>query len=290
MDTIFDMLFIGLLRGGLYALMASGLTLVLGVMNISNFAHGELYMVGSYAAYFAGSVFGLHPLLAILVGALAASATGVLVERTAFRALRTMSRDKWLTNSFLLTVGISFILQYSAFVIWGPTYKGVPSYWEGFIPVTPTFRLPLDRAFAFMAAVVGVSALWFFLTKTVTGKAIRSVSEDETGAMLVGINIRKMHTLTFALSCLLAGLAGASLLPITPAQPFVGLGPLFKSYFVVILAGFGNVMGSVIGAFVIGLLETITYYNLGAGWQNVASLIVIMLVLLLKPAGLFGSE
>ena len=290
MDTILDMIFIGLLRGGLYALMASGLTLVLGVMNISNFAHGELYMVGSYAAYFAGSVFGLHPLLAILVGALTASVTGVVVERTAFRALRTMSKEKWLTNSFLLTVGVSFILQYSAFVIWGPTYKGVPSYWEGFIPVTPTFRLPLDRAFAFVAAVVGVSALWFFLTRTVTGKAIRSVSEDETGAMIVGINIRRMHTLTFALSCLLAGLAGASLLPITPAQPFVGLGPLFKSYFVVILAGFGNVMGSIAGGFLIGLLETVTYYNFGAGWQNVVSLIVIMLVLLLKPAGLFGSE
>ena len=284
-----DNLVIGLLRGGLYALMASGLTLVLGVMNISNFAHGEFYMIGAYGGYFAYAVFGLNPFLAILIGCAIAAALGLLVERTGFRGLHSVSKDKWLTNSFLLTVGISMILQYTAFSIWGPNYMGVPHFWSGMVTISSQFQLPYDRLLAFLVSVLGLSALWLFLTRTITGKAIRSVAQDETGAMIVGINVPKMYTVTFTMSCALAGLAGASLLPIMPASPFVGLTPLFKSYFVVILAGFGSVMGSIIGGIAIGLLETITYYNLGAGWQDVASLAVIMLVLLVKPAGLFGK-
>jgi branched-chain amino acid transport system permease protein len=116
------------------------------------------------------------------------------------------------------------------------------------------------------------------------------VAEDETGARLIGIDVAQLHTLTFALSAMLAAVAGASLLSITPAEPFVGVGPLNRAYFVVILAGFGNVMGSVLGGFIIGVIETLAYYFLGAGWQDILSLVILILILLVKPAGLFGMQ
>jgi branched-chain amino acid transport system permease protein len=146
-----------------------------------------------------------------------------------------------------------------------------------------------DRVIAFFIALVAIFALWLFLQKTRTGRAIRAVSQDECGSMLVGINLDNIHTLTFALGSMLAGLGGASLLSLTPAYPYAGLKPLISSWFVITIVGLGNVAGAIAGGFLIGILESFSYYYLGQGWQDVASLAMLIVILLIKPSGLFGS-
>jgi branched-chain amino acid transport system permease protein len=284
-----DLVITGVLRGGLYALMAVGLALVFGVQNICQFAHGEFYMIGAYMAFFAVTTFGFNPILAILFAALATFVVGVLIERSAFLPLRRRS-EGWVMNAFLLTVGLSFVLQNAVLAIWGPTYRGVTEYWKGYVRLTAGLNISYDRVASFLIAIAAIGALWLFLQRTRTGRAIRAVSQDERGAMLIGINLGRIHALSFGLSTALAGLAGASLLSLTQAYPSVGFRPLVESWFVVMLVGLGNIPGAIVGGFIVGMLESASYYFLGAGWQDVITLFVLILILLFKPSGLFGTE
>jgi len=284
-----NLLITSLVRGGLFALMAVGLSLVFGVMNIPHFAHGEFYMLGAYAAFFAYRKWGLYPLLVILIAGLIDFAVGAAVEKSVFYPLRRRSREGWIMNSFLLTVGLSFVLQNGVQAIWGAEYRGVTSYWKGALQIG-SLGISVDRAVAFLIAIVSIVVFWFFLQRTRTGRAIRAVAQDETGAKLMGINIDNVQTLTFALSSMLAGIAGASLLSINPAYPTVGLVPLYVSWYVVILVGLGNVAAAIPGGFIVGLLQTLSSYYLGVGWQDAASLAIIIVILLVRPAGIFGSE
>lgn len=286
---LLDILITGILRGGLYALMAVGLSLVFGVMNIPNFAYGELYMLGAYFAFFAITAFNLAPIPGIVTAAVVAFIVGGLIEKSLFYTLRKRSQKQWLMNTFLLTLGISVILQNGVKAIWGATYRGIPAYWPGSVKIG-TMNVANDRVIGFVIAMLAIAVFWFFLNKTRIGRAIRAVSMDETGSQLVGIDLNWIHTLTFALSCMLAALAGASLLSITPASPVMGVMPLYKSWFVLILVGMGNIEGSIIGGFIVGLLETVSYMALGAGWQDAVSLMIIILILLFKPSGLFAKK
>ena len=290
LSTVWDLFVTGILRGGLYALMAGGLALLFGVMNICNFAHGELFIIGSYVAYFAHVTFGLSPLLAILVAAVGSFVAGILIEKTFFSTLRKTSKGEWVMNAFLVTLGVSVVFQNGAQLIWGVKYRGITQYWEGTVQLTPRMAIAADRAVAFLISLGAIALFWLFMRRTQIGRAIRAVSQNERGAMLVGIDLNMIHTLTFALGSMLAGLGGASLLSLVPAYPFAGVKPNIRSWFVVTVVGLGNVGGSIVGDFIVGLLESFAYYFLGQGWQDVASLVMLILLLLLKPSGLFGSE
>jgi len=288
--ALFDLMVTGILRGGLYALMAVGLSLVLGVMNIPHFAHGEFYMLGAYAAYLVHGVWGLDPSLAILGGALAGLLAGALVERLVFYPLRRRSPEQWTLNTFLVTVGLSVFMQNSAQTLWGSKFRGIRQYWPGTIHLGSRMGISIDRTVAFLIAILAIGVFWLFLAHTRLGRAIRAVAQDETGAMLVGIDIHRIHMLTFALSSMLAAIAGASLLSLNPAHPSMGLAPLYKSWYVVILVGLGNVGGSIAGGFIVGLLETFSSYVFGSSWQDVVSLPVLILILIFKPAGIFSRQ
>lgn len=287
---ISSILVTGILRGGIYALMAGGLSLVFGVMNIPNFAHGELYMIGAYFAYIAFSVLHLSPIISIIIAALGAFIIGAVIEKTLFVQLRKRSKDQWVMNCFLLTLGISIILQNGTQVIAGQQYRGIIQYWEGTTNIFSIMSVSNDRLVGFVIAIISIAIFWYFLQYTKTGRAIRAVSQNETGASLVGINLNRIHTLTFAVSCMMAAMAGAILLSINPAYPTMGVQPLYKSWFVLILVGMGNVGGSILGGFIVGILETIGYMKLGAGWQDAFSLIFIILILVIKPRGLFAKR
>jgi branched-chain amino acid transport system permease protein len=290
LSVAWDLLATGILRGGMYALMAVGLALVLGVMKLYHFAHGEFYMLGAYTAYFTHVGLGLDPIPALLAGALGGFAIGILTDKVLLQILRKRSKAEWLNNAYLITVGLSFILQNAALAIWTAKFRGITQYWEGAIPISPTMEVPADRMVAFLIAVVSIVTLWLLLRRTETGRAVRAVAQDERGAMLMGINRNGIYTLTFGISGMLAAIAGASLLSITPAHPTMGVQALNKSWLVVILVGFGNVGGSVVGGFIVGVLEAVSYYFLGGGWQDVVSLAAVVLILLFKPSGLFGTE
>jgi branched-chain amino acid transport system permease protein len=284
-----NLLVTGILRGGLFALMAVGLALVFGVMNICHFAHGEYYVLGAYAAYFAYVTYGLNPLLAIIVAALLGFLAGAITERLLFFPLRKRSKGEWVMNAFLLTAGLSVVLQSVYRLVFGNRYYGITQYWDFTIHIFG-MTVAADRVMAFVIALLAIAGMWFFLQRTRTGRAIRAVSQDERGAMLVGIDLDRIQTLTFALGSMLAGLGGASLLSLSPAYPMAGNKPLIASWFVVTIAGLGNVQGAIIGGFIVGVFESVSYFYLGQGWQEVASLGLLILILLFKPTGLFGTE
>lgn len=284
-----NLLVTGFLRGGLYALMAVGLALVFGVMNICHFAHGEYYVLGAYAAFFGFVTLGLHPVLAILLAAGLSFLAGAVTDKLLFAPLRRRSKEEWVMNAFLLTAGLSVVLQNGYRSIFGMRYRGITQYWPVTIKIMG-MTIAADRVIAFLIALGAIFLLWFFLQRTRLGRAIRAVSMDERGAMLVGINLDTIHTLTFALGSMLAGLGGASLLSLSPAYPFGGNKPLIASWFVVTIAGLGNIQGAIVGGFIVGLFESFSYFYLGQGWQEVASLSLLILLLLFKPTGLFGSQ
>jgi branched-chain amino acid transport system permease protein len=288
-STTANLLLTGLLRGGLYALMAVGLALVFGVMNICHFAHGEYYVLGAYAAYFAYVTYGLDPIVSIIIAAMLSFLAGVVTDKLLFSPLRKRSKGDWVVNAFLLTAGLSVVLQNVYRQVFGMRYRGITQYWNASIKLLG-MNVSADRVIAFCIALLAIAALWVFLQKTRPGRAIRAVSQDEQGAVLLGINLDSIHTLTFALGSMLAGLGGASLLSLSPAYPFGGNKPLIASWFVVTIAGLGNVQGAIIGGLIVGLFESVSYFYLGQGWQDVASLGLLILLLLFKPTGLFGTQ
>ncbi|MDR1110102.1 MAG: branched-chain amino acid ABC transporter permease [Deltaproteobacteria bacterium] len=302
LGQVWDFFATSMMRGGMYSLMAVGLALVFGVMNIANFAHGEFYMLGAFFGYFilsATSKLGLPaflpPIICIAGAGLCVALVAGIIERTSFRALRKRSKGQWLMNTFLLTLGISIILQNGSRIVWGGRYRGVTRMWKGdFLNSLLDYSLPPDRLIAFLIAVLSIGGFVLFLNKTTTGRAIRAVSQDEVGASLVGINLGFIHTLVFSLSGLLAGIAGASLLSVTPASSFMGTMPLYKSWFVLILVGMGSIGGSIVGGLILGFLETFatTYLSvyLGSGSSEFVCLAVIITILLIKPNGIFGKS
>jgi branched-chain amino acid transport system permease protein len=287
--TLIDLLTTSILRGGIYASMAVGLALVFGVMNICHFAHGEYYVLGAYTAYFAYTVLGFNPILTIITATLISFIAGAISEKILFYPLRKRSQGEWVMNAFLLTAGLSVILQSSYRVLFGTKYRGIIQYWNASVEFLDQ-TIPADRVIAFGIAIISIAALWFFLQKTRPGRAIRAVSQDENGARLVGIDMDRIQTLTFALGSMLAGLAGAVMLSLSPAYPYAGNKPLIASWFVVTIVGLGNVEGAVVGGFIVGLFESVTFFFLGSGWQEVASLTFLIVLLLFKPTGLFGTH
>jgi branched-chain amino acid transport system permease protein len=292
-----------IITGGMWSLLAVGLALILGVMNIPHFAHGESFMVGAYVAYFVFTplyeylqsnpnkfLSTIAPFAGFLGAVIAGFLLGILIEKLIFYQLRRRTKSRWVMNAFLVTVGISFILTYGTTLVLGPNFRGIPRYWEVKSVNIGSVYLSIDRVVAFAIAIVSLSGLWYFLRRTRTGRAIRAVSQDEAGAQIVGININSIHTLTFALATAMSALSGACLLFMFQAYPTVGLKPLYFAWYVVMLVGLGNVSGAIIGGFIVAFLQTATQQFFGIAWEEVIPTLVMMLVLLVAPSGIFGSE
>lgn len=289
--------------GGMLALVAMGLALVFGVMNIPMFAHGEYFMIGGLTAYYVftpitaylqthpdSALATLGPLVTIAAALAVGALAGLASEFLVFSQLRRRSRENWVMNSFLLTVGLSVVLINGHQLFFGTDFKGIVRFWSGPPIAVMDVFVSRDRAMAFLLAMLVVAAFWLFITYTRTGRAIRAVSQDETGALMVGIGLNAILLLTMAISCALAAAAGASLLFMYPSYPSVGLEPLYMAWFVVIIAGLGNVLGALVGAFIVALLKVLTVEYIGSGWDFVVPSALIIVVLVFKPSGLFGSE
>ena len=284
-----DLIISAVLKGGMYILISMGLSLVYGVMKIPNFAHGEFYLIGAYCAYVGLSMLGLPGIVVLVLAAVMGFVFGAIIERLTFNPLRKRSKSDWSLNTFLVTAGISFVIQNVAQMIFGAEFLGVEKIWAGSLNIAG-INIPMDRMIAFVVAIAVVIFFWAFLKKTRTGNAITAVSENEEGAMLMGVQINSIHTLTFALSSMLAAIAGAALISITPASPSMGLKPLYAAWFVVILVGLGNLEATIVGAFIVSFIEVFATYYVGAAWADAVSLSVIVVILLIKPTGLFGKR
>lgn len=288
--------------GGMLALMAMGLALVFGVMNVAMFAHGEFFMIGSLTAYFIFPPINgyiqenpnaflsiIAPLIGIFGAMIVGMIVGVIVEKLVFSPLRKRSTDDWVMNSFLLTVGLSVILVNGHQLIFGTEAKTIVKYWSGRPLNIYDVYISRDRIITLLLSMLAVLLFWLFIKYSRTGRSIRAVSQDEKGALIVGINLTGIQMLTMSLSCGLAAFAGASLLFLYPSYPTVGIEPLYLAWFVVILAGLGNIMGAVVCAFIVSLLKVITETYVGSGWEYIIPSALIMLMLIVKPSGIFGS-
>lgn len=292
-----------IVTGGMWALLATGLALVFGVMNIPHFAHGESFMVGAYVAYFvftplrewlmenpSPALSVIAPFLPIIAAGLVGAVLGAVIERVIFAPLRHRTKEGWVMNAFLLTVGLSFILTNGTTLTLGPNFRGIPRYFDVKSIEIMGANVAVDRIAAAGIALVTIGILWFFLRRTKTGRAIRAVSQDETGAQLVGINLDFIQTLTFSLATAMAAISGASLLFMFQAYPTVGVTPLYFSWYVVMLVGLGNIAGAIVGGFLVALLQASTQLFIGLSWTTVVPTAVMILVLVLAPSGIFGSE
>ena len=291
-----------IVMGGMLAMVSMGLALVFGVMNIAQFAHGEYFMIGTLVAYYIfpglhryavqhanGTLAGIAPLIGIFGALFAGVVTGALTEMIIFSGLRRRSLSNWVMNTFLITLGLSVIMVNSHQLLFGVNPKGITRYWSGRPFDIMGLFMSRDRVFALVIAAIIVAAFWAFMKYSETGKAIRCVSQNETGALIVGINLSTIQIVTMSLSCGLAAVAGASLLFMYPSYPTVGLEPLYMAWFVVILAGLGNVAGAAACSFIVALLKIVTIEYVGMGWDYVFPTAFITLILIIKPNGLFGS-
>jgi branched-chain amino acid transport system permease protein len=288
-SELMSLLMVGLVRGGLYALMAISLSLMLGVMNVCSMVNGEYFMLGGYIAYFSFATYHLSPVVAILLGTGAAFIAGAITEITLLRPLRRVAGDAWLFNTWLFTIGLSFVLRNTAQLIWKPVYRGIGSYWEGNVEILG-FGISIDRLVAFAIAIGSIILLTLFLQRTRLGRAIRAVNQDERGAILAGISVNRIYTFTFALACAMGGIAGASMLSLIPAHPYMGSAPMINAWLVVILAGLGNIWGALFSAILVGFFEASAYQFFGSGWPAVVGAIMLITILVTKPSGLFGSQ
>lgn len=283
-----------LVTGAIWALVAAGLALTFGVMGVPNFAQGEFFMVGTLSGYLAYTA--MHgtggqvwvPFATILLAASVGFLLGALTDLAIFSQMRRRTREGWVMNTFVVTVGLSVVMINAHQLIWGTDYKGIVAYFNGPALSVLGVSIALDRIFSISVAAVAMASLWWLLSYSRVGRAIRAVSQDEPGALMVGINVGRMRTLTFAISSALAALAGATLLFMFPSFPFVGVKPLYVAWTVVILAGLGNVGGAVVAGFIIALLESTTGFFIGSAWGDVVPFALIVLILAIRPTGLFG--
>jgi branched-chain amino acid transport system permease protein len=274
----------GLVLGGTYALLGIGLTLIFGLMSVVNFAHGEFYTLGAYAAFAALALAGL-PFFVALAAAIAAGAVlGALCERVLLRPLRGQSID----TIMLVMIGVWIAMQNAELLAWGGVARSIPHPF----PTAPLTAGPLSiaplRVFVVAAAAALITASYLLIQRTKLGTAMRATFQDRDTAALMGVPIGRIHTVTFAFGSALAAAAGALLGPIFLAYPSMGDLASLKAFSVVILGGLGNFAGAALGGIVLGIAEELGAGYISSGYRDAVGFLIIVAVLLLRPAGLFA--
>lgn len=282
----------GLVIGIIYAVIAAGLTVIFSILKIVNFAHGEVFMMGGYFAYFAISLAGIPPLGGIFVAMALTFLLSVLIERSLLTPLYSPTTERKGDYGILVTFGISILLRNLALIIYGPYPLRPPSFWSGAL-IMGNLAITWDRVFAGVAGIVLLAGLVLFMNRTPWGEALNAVSQSRESAAIVGINDQRFYMLAFALGGALAGGAGALVGPIYSLSPSMGLMPDTQAFAIVILGGMGSVGGSILAGLMIGVSESlfVAFFpdpSRSLTYAQAFSLVVLMLVLLVRPTGLFG--
>lgn len=275
----------GLFSSSIYCQVALGLTLILGVMDIADFAQGGLYMLGAFVAYLVAKTWGASFLLALFLAVLAAVVVGVINNVVVYQP--ALKRN---ANSLIAALGILLILQNLALLVFGPDYQ--------------TFQLPfgqqkieilggsitLYKSLMILGSFVLVPTVWLFLQKTRIGKAIRAVSQNKEGAAIVGIGSRSVSVFTFALGTALVGLTGAQVSPVYAFDVHFGTDVIVKAFTIAIFGGLGSTLGTIVGALIIGIGENIVAGYLSTEYSNLMTFVLLILILFVRPQGIFGRK
>lgn len=284
-ETLIATLVSGLLLGSLYALMASGLSLVWTTLGVFNFAHGALMTLGAFVAWTVCVQFGMGLGVGMAAGVAAAALAGVLIERLLVRPF--YDNRNMLLITVMTTLSAMIVIQSGARYIWGSRLKQIPPILEGKVSILSA-TVSRHEALIILIAPAVLFALWLFASRTRLGRSLRAVGQNQDSAALIGINVSTAFSLAFGLSAALAGLTGVLLGSIRFITPALGTEPLLKAMIVVIFGGLGSLGATVGAAFVIGFVEAFLILLLGLYWTPSVLFLLLIFVLVLRPNGLFG--
>ncbi len=286
MTQLVQTIVLGLLLGGVYALAASGLTLVFGVMNIINVAHGALVVLAAFLTFSIWKEWGIDPLLSIAITTPIMFAIGWVLYQTTIRPLRGVPASM----SVLLTFSLALIIQGVAGLVWGNLYKAVtPGYFDESYKMLGIF-LPKARVYACALAIVVLVLLWLVLTRTWLGRAIRAAAQNPQAAMLMGVDITAVAAATFAIGVATTGAGGSLISVLFPFFPATHYQWISRLLGIIVLGGMGSLSGAVVGALLMGVAEAITATYIALSWVTAVPYVVIFVVLLLRPQGIFGTR
>lgn len=284
MDLLAQVLINGILLGGLYAIMALGLALVWGVLNIVNLAHGAFIMLGAYLAWHLYVYLGIDPFLGLPITAVVMFGVGYAVQRG---ILNLVVRAP-MFNTLLITFGMEVVLTYLAQLAFSADFRTInPSYAGTNVALGPVV-IPTVRLAAFGVAIALTVAMWLFLLRTKLGRAIRATAQNLVAARLYGVEPRHLYAMTFGIGIGLAGVAGGLYGTVSQINPYIGATLTAKCFAIAIIGGLDNPLGVIVGGLVLGIIESLAILYIGATFGDVASFGVLVLVLIIRPSGLLG--
>ena len=285
LTTFTQLILAGVLQGGTYALAAFGLSLIFCITEVLNITHGEFLMLGGLVTYILFAVTGLNPFLILLIVIPLFILIGCAYQKAFIKPILNRPPRQLLFSSIVVTVGIATAIEDTTSFIWGPTVKGVsysmPAFNIGGVVVS-SLRLSI------LILIIGLTIfLHFYLKKTFVGKAIRAILQNREGATVIGINVPRIITMVFGIAIGLAGVAGVFYILLFTIGPFIGLPLTIRYIAIVMLGGSGSLLGSLVGGIILGVAEIFAGFFLGAHWSLSVAFFTLVLVLLLKPEGLF---
>ncbi len=276
----------GILMGGIYTLVASGLTLIYGVLHIINFAHGSLLMVAMFGVFYLVTKLGVDPYLSLIVTMPAMFALGYVMYRYLIGKL-SYGKDE---NILLITLGLSIVIENLALMFFTGDSRTISmSYSDKMFEVGPLL-VGLPKVISFVAAMIMCALLGIFMSRTDTGRAIRAVAKERMGARLVGIDVDKIFAISFGLGMATLGAAASLLMPIFYVSPTTGHVFVMVAFTVVVLGGMGSFLGAVVGGLIVGLTESFGGLYLGESLGQIGISLIFILILLFRPSGLFGDK
>ena len=284
MDQLLQHLLNGLLLGSTYSLLGIGLTLVFGLMNVVNFAHGEFYTLGAYGTFAALVGASVNFFLAIPLAIAGGALVGAVCERLLLRPLRGASID----TTMLVMIGLWIALQNGELLAWGGVAKSVPTPFSTAPVVLGPVSVSHLRIFVFVVSVLLIVGAHLLLTRTRLGRAMRATFQDRETAALMGVSIERIHTVTFAFGAAMAAAGGALLGPVFLLYPSMGDLAAQKAFSVVILGGLGNFVGAALGGVLLGVAEELGAGYVSSGYRDAVGFVIIVLMLLARPSGLFA--
>ncbi len=278
----------GILTGGLYSLIAVGLTLIFGVMRVINFVHGETLMIGSYLTYFLFTLYGIDPFLSLPLAIFVLFSFGAAIQRFFINPVI----DAPHFNQILLTFGLVLILQNLALIFFTGNYISMTTNYSAISLKLGPIRLGLARLMGFGIAIALTILLSLALKRTEWGKSVRAVTQDREAAMLMGVNVDRVNILAFGVGSAMGGAAGVVTSMIMYTFPLIGMLFVLKAFAIVVLGGFGSIAGAVVGSLILGLTESLVtnYLPNGSGWAEGVSFLILIVILIIRPKGLFYVE
>lgn len=277
----------GLALGSVYALLAIGYTMVYGIIKLINFAHGDIYMIGAFAGFYASANLGLSLVPTLVVSMVASALLGVIIEKIAYKPLRNSPRIALLITA----IGMSLLLEHGMRFLVGPNPKPFPDLFPvGTIDIGP---LHINGKILLMLGVsaILVLLLQYIIYKTKVGKAMRAASQDMEAASLMGINVNTVISLTFAIGSALAGIAGVLVAITYPTiDPYMGMMPGLKAFVAAVLGGIGSIPGALLGGILMGSIETLTKAYISTSLSDAIAFSLLIIILLVKPTGLLGEK